>query len=209
MMNTDGPNVRHPASPPDTDDAWEDERVTRSRRALRQAMSELLREGDFASITVQQILARAGVARATFYKHFRNKDDVFVASFAGMVATLHERSRTPPGAGHRLLPVRELLEHVAGSGDVLQSLAGAGRLERLWDEAVEVFAARIAPQLLPVAGTVAEAPALASRVVGAALVEMIRWSLDHPGLVSAPVLDARFEEMARRTCAAFGCRIDG
>lgn len=208
-MNTDGPNVRHPAAPSDADDAWEDERVTRSRRALRQAMSELLQEGDFASITVQQILARAGVARATFYKHFRSKDDVFVASFAGMVAALHERSGITGGARHRLLPVRELLEHVAGSGAMLQSLAGAGRLERLWDEAVEVFASRIAPQLVPVTGTVAEAPALASRVVGAALVEMIRWSLEHPRVVSPSVLDARFQEMAQRTCAAFGCRIEG
>jgi AcrR family transcriptional regulator len=209
MMNTDGPNVRQPPAPSDADDAWEDERVSRSRRALRQAMGELLHEGDFGSITVQQILERAGVARATFYKHYRNKDDVFVASFAGMVAMLHERSRRAPGAAHRLLPVRELLEHVAQSGAVVQSLAGAGRLERLWDEAVDVFAARIAPQLVAVEGTVAEAPALVSRVVGAALVEMIRWSMAHPGVVSPHVLDARFQEMARRTCAAFGCRVDG
>jgi AcrR family transcriptional regulator len=208
MMNTDGPNVRHPASSPDAGDAWEDERVTRSRRALRQAMSDLLREGDFASITVQQILERAGVARATFYKHYRSKDDVFVASFAGMVATLHARGRTLPGASPRLLPVRELLEHVAGSGSMLESLDRAGRLERLWDEAVEVFAARIAPQLLPIEGSVAEAPALVSRVVGAALVEMIRWALANPGVVSPSLLDSRFQEMARRTISAFGCRID-
>lgn len=207
MANNEGSNVRHPGAPADADDACEDERVTRSRRALRQAMGELLQEEAFGSITVQQILDRAGVARATFYKHYRNKDDVFVASFAGMVAALHQRSRTSSGASHRVLPVRELLEHIGESVAVLQSLEGSGRLERLWDEAVDVFAARIVPQVVPVAGTVVEAPALVARVVGAALVEMVRWSLAHPGVVSPHVLDARFQEMAGRTCSAFGCRL--
>lgn len=208
-MNSEGPNVRQSAPPAAPDDTWEDERVRRSRRALQAAMSELLHEEAFTAITVQQILERAGVARATFYKHYRNKDDVFVASFAGMVAMLHERSRPAPGGVHRLLPVCELLEHIAGAGAVMQSLEGSGRLERLWDEAVDVFAARIAPQLAPVEGSIAEAPALAARVVGAALVEMIRWAMAHPGVVSHQLLDARFQEMARRSCAAFGCRVTG
>ena len=46
-----------------------DPRVLRSRRALGDALVELLHERRFDDITVQDILDRASVGRATFYAH--------------------------------------------------------------------------------------------------------------------------------------------
>lgn len=54
----------------------EDPRVKRSQRALADAMSSLLLERTYESITVSDIVGRAEVSRATFYLHFETKEDL-------------------------------------------------------------------------------------------------------------------------------------
>lgn len=49
----------------------------RTRKLLQQAMSELLAEKSFLSISVQDITTRATVNRATFYAHFEDKFSIF------------------------------------------------------------------------------------------------------------------------------------
>lgn len=50
-----------------------DPRVRRTRQLLQKALIELLLEMDFNHVTVQAIVERAGVNRATFYAHFEDK----------------------------------------------------------------------------------------------------------------------------------------
>jgi AcrR family transcriptional regulator len=50
-----------------------DPRVIRTRQMLDQAFLELLAEKGFDAISVQDVTARAGVNRATFYAHFQDK----------------------------------------------------------------------------------------------------------------------------------------
>lgn len=63
-----------------------DTRRERSRQAIEDAFSELLLERDYAKITVADILARAGVGRATFYAQFKGKDDL-LAALVGQVCS--------------------------------------------------------------------------------------------------------------------------
>ena len=58
-----------------------DRRVERTREHLRQALVSLIRERGFESLTVQDIIDRANVGRATFYAHFENKDDLLTSGF--------------------------------------------------------------------------------------------------------------------------------
>lgn len=51
-----------------------DRRQRKTREAIFRAFSELLSEEDFAHITVEAIIRRADVGRATFYAHFETKD---------------------------------------------------------------------------------------------------------------------------------------
>ena len=51
-----------------------DPRVRRTRQLLQNAMMQLMQEKSLESITVQDIAARAGVNRATFYAHFEDKN---------------------------------------------------------------------------------------------------------------------------------------
>lgn len=53
-----------------------DRRITRSRRALREALIELTEERGLDGFTVNDLCARADLNRGTFYNHFRDKEDL-------------------------------------------------------------------------------------------------------------------------------------
>ena len=89
-----------------------DSRVRRTREVLGDALIALMEERAFESITVQDILDRAGVGRSTFYEHFRDKNDLFlsdVEDFLEMMSNLLVGREDRP---KRIAPLAELLMHV-------------------------------------------------------------------------------------------------
>lgn len=58
-----------------------DRRVQRSRQALRDALLELIKEKDYDSISVEEITQQANIGRATFYLHYKDKEDLLVDEF--------------------------------------------------------------------------------------------------------------------------------
>ncbi len=54
-----------------------DPRVQRTRQLLEDSFLELLGQHAFQSITIQQIVARAGINRVTFYDHYEDKYDLY------------------------------------------------------------------------------------------------------------------------------------
>lgn len=70
------------AAPPKTSDTNTDSnRVLVTKRAIYQALADLMAERDFHSISVRDIQERAGVSRSTFYRCFEDKYDVINWSF--------------------------------------------------------------------------------------------------------------------------------
>lgn len=65
-----------------------DRRARRTRKALLEAFLALIAERGYRRIRVADIVARADVARSTFYDHFKDKDDLLRASMSGIYATL-------------------------------------------------------------------------------------------------------------------------
>jgi AcrR family transcriptional regulator len=90
-----------------------DPRVRRTRDMLGDALLTLMQEKPFGTITVQQVLDRAGIGRSTFYAHYRDKDDLFLSDledFFELMSTPLLRHRE---ATNRVAPVSELFAHVA------------------------------------------------------------------------------------------------
>jgi AcrR family transcriptional regulator len=56
-----------------------DRRVKRTRELLQRSLIELISERDYDSITVQNIVDRANLARTTFYMHYTSKEDLFLS----------------------------------------------------------------------------------------------------------------------------------
>src|SRR4051812_34005318 len=62
-----------------------DRRTQRTREMLQKALIELIGERSYDAITVQEIVDRANVARATFYVHYNSKDDLFIGCHEAIV----------------------------------------------------------------------------------------------------------------------------
>ena len=89
-------------------------------RAL-EAFRLLMLERGYRRLTIQSVLDRARIGRATFYTHFRGKEDLLAASVAGLGASL-ESAWDAARASGRVEPfgfARPLLRHAAGSRRML------------------------------------------------------------------------------------------
>lgn len=61
-----------------------DRRIQRTRQALRMALIELIKQKDYDSISIEEITQRANVGRATFYLHYKDKEDLLLEQFSEM-----------------------------------------------------------------------------------------------------------------------------
>ena len=58
-----------------------DRRIMRTRQALRTALMQLIQEKGFDSISVEEITDKANLGRATFYLHYKDKEDLLLEEF--------------------------------------------------------------------------------------------------------------------------------
>ena len=61
-----------------------DRRIQRTRHSLRAALLELIKEKEYDDISTEEITERANVGRATFYKHYKDKEDLLLEEFREM-----------------------------------------------------------------------------------------------------------------------------
>jgi AcrR family transcriptional regulator len=73
-----------------------DRRVARSRRALKEALTDLILERGYESVTVQDVIDRADVERSTFYAHFLDKDDLLTAILADLEIPAPDHTQWQP-----------------------------------------------------------------------------------------------------------------
>jgi AcrR family transcriptional regulator len=72
-----------------------DRRIQKTKSLLHEALGSLIREKPYDAIVVQEILDRANVGRATFYMHFRDKDDLLVSGIHDMIRPVHTTKSSP------------------------------------------------------------------------------------------------------------------
>ena len=175
-----------------------DSRVARTRDRLGDAIIALLLEKPFHSITVQDVLDRAGVGRSTFYAHFKDKDDVLISEVDEFFADVATQVADSGEQSDRVVPAREFLHHLKGARPLLAAFAASGRIHDMWDLAQAHFARGIEQRLasLPRAAGLApsERAARASMLAGSFLA-LIRWWLDHDCPDTPDELDALFHRM--------------
>src|SRR4051812_23115873 len=96
--------------------------LARRRALIERVALELFRTRSFDHVTVEDVCAGAGVAPATFYRHFRTKEEVVFAYEGEFTAALRDSIRAAVGLPQpECLPV--VLDHFAryleSQGDVL------------------------------------------------------------------------------------------
>jgi len=119
----------------------EDRRVRRTRAALQAALMALMTEKGYESTTVQDIIDRANVGRATFYSHFADKKTLLVSRIEDLRSALVERQRQPTrrpnGQPAHFAFSLAMLEHAAANAQVWKAISesegGAFVLRRIHD----------------------------------------------------------------------------
>jgi len=105
-----------------------DRRVLRTRDALGNALVALMQEKPFEEITVQQVLDCAGVGRATFYVHYRDKDDLFLSDMEDFLEHRSTALTRQGASAKRLVPVREFFAHVRDASELYAALVRSGKM---------------------------------------------------------------------------------
>src|SRR6266550_3459672 len=101
-----------------------DRRVARSRRALKEGLTDLILERGYEAVTVQDVIDRADVGRSTFYAHFLDKDDLLMAILADLEMPAPDHTAwTPddPAFGWTL----ELFRHFGSGRRLFKAVAGS------------------------------------------------------------------------------------
>ena len=108
--------------------------VASQRTRLLEAVGRAVADKGYASATIDDIVRGAGVSKKTFYEHFRDKEDCFLAAYEAAAGELFERVRA---AQHE--PGDWLERARAGIRAYLRWLAGDPALARVF--LIEVAAA--------------------------------------------------------------------
>jgi AcrR family transcriptional regulator len=176
-----------------------DRRVRRTRDRLGDALMALVVEKPFDTITVQDVLDRAGVARSTFYNHFRDTNDLFLSDSDDFLELMATRLSRAGEASDRLVAVRELFAHVGESRALYDALVAADRLQDFLDLARDHFARGIERRLaeLPRARHLPgeRRPALAQGLAGA-LLSLLTWWIARPDPAPPEEMDDLFHALA-------------
>jgi AcrR family transcriptional regulator len=74
----------------------EDRRITRTKTALLEALTSLVKEKGFSAVTIEDITSRANLGRTTFYLHYQDKEDLLLDSMENRLAAVVELITSQP-----------------------------------------------------------------------------------------------------------------
>lgn len=106
-----------------------DRRVQRTRQLLQDAIVALIQEKGYEAVTVQDIIDRANLGRATFYAHFHDKQDLLLSGFENVRAAFeHQQQELPAKQGQPSPTPWDLsqvwFQHAQSSRNLYKALVG-------------------------------------------------------------------------------------
>jgi AcrR family transcriptional regulator len=184
-----------------------DRRIARTQIALRDALHNLIHEKGYDTITVEEITQRAGVGRATFYLHYKDKEDLLLEQFSELardrVRLLAEIPLTGWDAEFNppYLPLLFIFQNSAENASLYRVILhgeGAARVTaRLRDIIRDALDAMIESQGETTSlqlSTVVSIDFLAAYLAGA-LIGSITWWLDQGSELSPDEMTQTFQRM--------------
>jgi len=177
----------------------QDLRVARTRRRLGGALVALIHEKPFDEISVQELLARAGVGRSTFYLHYRDKDDLFISDVEEFLEYLSNFLTVHGEQSDRVLPVKELFAHIGGEARQFHAaLAASGRLHDFYELARGQLARGIERRLKANSRTRVMKPseyAAVSHAYAGAMLALLKWWVETGTKQSPEQMDRLFHDL--------------
>lgn len=175
-----------------------DRRVRRTRKALQDALLDLMIEKGYEAITIQDLIDRADVGRSTFYTHYTDKDELLQDGFAEMRSVIGQPTADQPAARRPLRFSLPLLRHVQAHQRLGRALYGRPGRATVLQQIEEILADVVRAELaaLPADEPASRIPqeAIVRYTVGAYLA-LLQWWLATDTPMSPEDLDKTFQTL--------------
>lgn len=190
-----------------------DRRVRKTRKALREAMQDLMSEKGYDQVTIEELTERADIGRTTFYLHYSAKQDLLLEQFDELLSQLlteladipltswTQQGQVLPTKDHPGRPVCMIFQHAADNEELYSLvLHGDGvdqasqRLQAMMTKAVSAF---FDPKMDDSVGRLSlPFPVeLFGNYFAGALLGMIKWWLDEGMPYATEEMEAIFFQM--------------
>lgn len=178
--------------------------MQRTQQLLRGALFSLIQEKGFEALSVQDIIDRANVGRATFYAHFDNKEDLLLSGFEGLRASLKTRQREALSGGRsvdeRMFAFsHEMFAHANDHRDVFRAMVGkqsGAAVERLLHKMLADLVREEAMALAP-RGVASPVPTEAFvQFIAGGLFGLMKWWMDGKMRLSVEEVNSLFRRLA-------------
>ncbi len=153
----------------------QDRRIRRTQHLLAQALIALTLERGYEAVTIRDITEQADIGYATFFRHYRHKDDLLEDVLDVVLEELQQLlATTQPDADPTAVGTL-VFHYVQGHSEVVRVLLGCREaLQRL----IAVVTAQIVAD--PTAPLAAALPRdLAAHHIVSATIALIAWWVDH------------------------------
>jgi AcrR family transcriptional regulator len=185
----------------------QDRRVQRTRQLLQDALVSLMVEKGYEDTTVQDIIDRANVGRATFYAHFADKDTLLASRLEDLRELLVRRQREVleasgdakgRGFGFSLALLEHARSHLTLYRAIVGRKSGSVVVQRIQGMVADLVRGELAARERGGAGRGAAAAGqrdLAVQYVTGAFMGVLTWWLDHGARLRADEVDDQFRQL--------------
>ncbi|MBR6801341.1 MAG: TetR/AcrR family transcriptional regulator C-terminal domain-containing protein [Eubacteriaceae bacterium] len=90
----------------------EDQRIVLTKRLLADALTELLKHKDLDKINVTELCRKAGINRATFYRHYETVSDIMDEMQDRLVREIRLMSNEPKNSGEVRDAIKKIASHL-------------------------------------------------------------------------------------------------
>lgn len=134
-----------------------DRRILKSKKALRDALVELIQEKGYDAVSVEEITQRANLGRATFYLHYKDKEELLLEEFIEMAKdrvqalseipiSVWETDDNPVelfAESQPIMPLQKVFEHAAENAGLYRVLLRGESSPRLGEQIRRIIAISI------------------------------------------------------------------
>lgn len=178
-----------------------DRRLERTRKLLHDALIALILEKGYDAVTIQNITDHADLTRATFYLHYKTKDELLICALEEVFDDLVERMEplaafdvTMSGTPSSLIAFQHAGENRDLYRVMLRSQNVGTILQRIKDYLVAHLHAKCDP-LLPPEQAMIVPREVAYQHMASSLLGLITWWLEHDPPYSAEQMAQMYHQL--------------